>query len=457
MGELVWTTAADAASALDHAEAQIRAGEIAKCLAIAAMCGLHRIDETALVEGAERLIRGGADGTPLIGEFVAGEIAGLLGVSIPAAFDRISTVLNLRHRHPTLWQHVIDGQIRWWDAARVARDALVAGLDAEACARFDGWCATALAFQPWSTVRRQVERWLILADPEQAAERERSRQADRYVRFGDIEAGQVSMWGQLDAADGVALDQALDQLAESLGDEGVVDLGAGRAAGKPQRRAMALGVMARDVLGQAPLPTSAGAPTRKAEIVVRLDSSELGDADSCVAEVDGWGHLRLGKLPELLSGCHVTVRPVVGAGVPATDSYQVPDAMRLALEARNPVEVFPFGHTPSRRCDLDHTTPFNHRDRAGAGQTNLGNLGPLSRFAHRLKTHGGWRCEQPAPGWYLWRSPLGYRYLVTAQGSVLVDRPPPPEHRWWHREPPFDDPPEFCDPPESEVPPGEVA
>ncbi len=464
MTEMVLTTAADAASALDHAEAQIRAGEVAKCVAIAALCDLHRIDETALVEGAERLIQGGGDGTPVIGEFVAGEIAGLLGISIPAAFDRISTVLNLRHRHPTLWHLLTAGQIRWWDAARIARDASLAGLDAQACARFDKWCETALRFQPWSRVRRQVEKWLIQADPEKALEREEARHAGRYLNVGDIESGHVGVWGQLDAADGIALDQALDQLADSLDDNNVVDLGAGRAAGKDQRRAIALGIMARETLGQALLPTrtanppanpTLGRPTspRRAELIIHLDGGDLNDTDSGVAHVDHWGHLRLGKLPELLTGCHITIRPVVGGDMPAVDSYQVPDAMRLALEARNPTDVFPYGNKPSSQCDLDHTIPFNHRDRHGTGQTRPGNLGPLSRFAHRLKTHGGWQCEQPAPGCYLWRSPLGYQYLVTAQGTAMVHRPPPREHRWWEVEPPFDDPPEHPVPPEYLVPP----
>ena len=82
------------------------------------------------------------------------------------------------------------------------------------------------------------------------------------------------------------------------------------------------------------------------------------------------------------------------------------------------------------------------------GQTHLGNLGPLSSFTHRVKTHGGWRLEQPAPGTYRWRSPLGYQYAVTAAGTIRIGKPPPPEHHWWHQEPPDRHPPGDLGPPD---------
>lgn len=75
------------------------------------------------------------------------------------------------------------------------------------------------------------------------------------------------------------------------------------------------------------------------------------------------------------------------------------------------------------------------------GQTRLENLGPLSRRAHRAKTHGGWRLTQPQPGTFHWRSPAGFEYLVTPRGTTTLtvprtgppddppDRPPePPEY-----------------------------
>lgn len=448
--EIQLSTVADAAAALDHAQAQARAAEVATCLAIAALCDLHRVDEEVLFRGAERWVPGGGDGTPSIGEFVIGEIAGLLGVSPGAAVQRIATVLNLRHRHPALWRAMCGGTVRAWEAAMVAQACDAAGLDLAACLTVDRHCAVALAQQSWSRVRGQIDGWIIVADPRRAAERERAAARRRHVSFGDVADGHVPVWAQLDAADGLILDEALSALADALPH---TDRDASRAA--------ALGTLARHALGQEFLPLPGHAPTcepiaprRPVEVVVQLTPDEragqpgesgepapLGRARHAagrpVARVRGWGHVRTERLAEMFAGCKVTVRPVVDAAqLSPVDDYVVPAPIRLAMEARFPVDTFPFGTRPARSCDADHTIPYDDGAATGAGQTRLSNLAPLSRFTHRLKTHGGWRVEQPVAGVLIWTSPLGYRYLVTADGSTLIDRPPARETDWWRVEPP---------------------
>ena len=429
MAELVLKTVADAAAALDHATNAIKAGEVTQCLAIAALCDLHRVDETVLVEGCERWVQGGADGTPRIGEFVTAHINTLLGVSIGAAFARINRVLNLRHRHPTLWRLVIEGDIRAHEGFLVADAAVAAKLDAAACARFDHMCAHALRLQPWGRVKSQVEKWLVMADPEQAVANAEAAARRRDVTISQIKDGHVGLWGHLDAADGLALDEALTLLAQDV-DGDTID----------HRRATALGLMARQALGQNPLPDKDGtAAPRKADLIVRLDHTG-------VATIHGWGHILLSQLPNILSGCHIHVKPIlVGTDLPPVDGYQVPDTMRSVLNERNTVDVFPWGTRPADSCQADHTIPYTP---GAEGQTNLGNLGPLSSFTHRLKTHGGWHLEQPTPGHYLWRSPLGYEYEVTAAGTIHTRRPPPTEHAWWHQEPPDHTEPDDIAPPD---------
>ena len=51
------------------------------------------------------------------------------------------------------------------------------------------------------------------------------------------------------------------------------------------------------------------------------------------------------------------------------------------------------------------------------------NLGPLSRKAHRAKTHGRWKLEQPTPGTFHWTSPHGYQYQVTPTGTIRIRVP----------------------------------
>ena len=127
----------------------------------------------------------------------------------------------------------------------------------------------------------------------------------------------------------------------------------------------------------------------------------------------------------LLGHCQVSVRPVldVREQLPV-DAYEVPAAMRQALRLSRPSSVFPW--TSTYRPDFDHTVPFVPVESGGRrGQTRMDNLGPMTRFAHRVKTHGrGWRHRQPVPGVYLWRTPHGYWFRTDQHGSRSLGRDP---------------------------------
>lgn len=352
---------ADATAALHHATAEVASAEVAQCVAVAAMCDLYQVDQSVLFEGAERLIAGGGDGTPMIGEFVIAEVAGALKASIGSALEFTATVLNLRHRHPRLWRAAMAGSVRVWQARLVSEACEAAGLSREACLAVDRHCAIALAQQPWARVRRQLDGWILLADPARAAEREAAAAERRHVSFGEFRDGHVPLWAQLDAADGLALDEAITGIADTLPD-----------ADQHARRAAALGVMARHALGQEPLPLpghdpacAPRVPRRPVEIVVQFAAPRPCDASDAsrdeagpVALVHGWGHVQLERLAHAFTGCSVTIRPVVDTSrVGAVDGYRVPDTMRLALEHRFPVDAFPYGTRRSGTCDADHTVP----------------------------------------------------------------------------------------------------
>jgi len=92
--------------------------------------------------------------------------------------------------------------------------------------------------------------------------------------------------------------------------------------------------------------------------------------------------------------------------------------MRDPLLARHPAEVFRFG-AAVRRLDCDHSVPYLAPARGGPpGQTGLHDLGPLARDHHRANTRGHWWRRQPEPGTYVFRSPHGYFFVVTNQGSI---------------------------------------
>ncbi|MBC7291667.1 MAG: DUF222 domain-containing protein [Actinotalea sp.] len=85
--------------------------------------------------------------------------------------------------------------------------------------------------------------------------------------------------------------------------------------------------------------------------------------------------------------------------------YRPPDRIVEHVRQRNRTCVFPTCSVPSASCQLDHTVPFPH------GPTAADNLGPLCSAHHQLKTHGGFRLEQPEAGSFVVRTPTGHVYL----------------------------------------------
>lgn len=445
MLEQVPATTADALDAVDHARQHRRAAEVAEKIALLRAAELYEITSDTVDEWVEQLLPSEVDGVPPVGEFLAYELGPILGVSPSSAFAEISQVLWVRHRHPVLWEAFLEGTLWWWQAGKIAEACL--RLDVEQVAEIDRRCAHALTMWPWTRLWHHLPAWILQVDPD-AETRERYARTGRRMDIGTIEDGHCHVQGKLAADDAIAFEQAIAELAKQMVDpelpEGI-DFTDAEAATirRNHRRASAVGELARRAAGQDPLEF-------RVELVVHIDANtDPFGFGTGIARVEGWGNLLASCLPDFLAGSKVIVRPVLDPGmVHASDAYQPSELMRLAAETRNPVDVFPHGSRPTRSCDLDHTEPY--RDDGTRGQTGLHNLGPLSRRAHRAKTHGGWRLAQPEPGVYWWRSPMGYEYLVTAAGTTRLltpsRQPQPPEEpihlfnpeRW--ADPPPEDP-----------------
>ena len=156
-----------------------------------------------------------------------------------------------------------------------------------------------------------------------------------------------------------------------------------------------------------------------------LSQAALGAGHPVVRPQDG-GPLTLDELLEFLrrSQCQIRIQPLLDpTEVAPVDGYEVPQRLRAAVRANQIADVFPFGTCISENMDLDHTERYVPMDYGGPpGQTRLGNLGPMARPAHRAVTHGGWQKHQPEPGYFIHRSPIGYIYLVTNQGTLALGR-----------------------------------
>jgi hypothetical protein len=97
-----------------------------------------------------------------------------------------------------------------------------------------------------------------------------------------------------------------------------------------------------------------------------------------------------------------------------TRAYRPPELMRHLVNIRQRTCAFPGCCRPARRCDLDHTTPFDQ-----GGRTCPCNLSPLCREHHQTKQAPGWQLRQPEPGTLAWTAPHGRTY-TTQPGSYPI-------------------------------------
>jgi hypothetical protein len=160
-------------------------------------------------------------------------------------------------------------------------------------------------------------------------------------------------------------------------------------------------------------------------LYARTDTGHIGP----VARWEGEGPVTTAYLRDLLGpAATFTIKPVIDLpGMAPVDGYEIPDRHREAVHLRTPADAFPFAANTTRAKQHDHTRPYLPPDHGGPpGQTGLHNLGPLTQFHHRIKTHGTWTVKQPFPGIYLWRDPHGRTYLVDHTGTRPVGKTGPP-------------------------------
>ena len=442
-------TARELTLALADADRRERQAAADKAQLIAALCDVYRATDGSAnpaLPGAERLITVGADGTPVVSDFLVLEIGPLLGMSEASAGMLICDALNLRHRHPLLWQAVGELKVEVWKARRIANDVARAGLTLDAALAIDEKITPYLDKLPVGPLLRKLSRMIVKADEVLAEQRAKKARRERFVRIHHDIDGVSTVVARVATSDAIALDTALTLAASDA-------ILTGRPEGVDELRSEALGNLALAYLnnaGPAVAPargiltqgtdgpsqptshpgTGAGRAAgrrvpRVADIVVHIDQETLRTGKG-IARVEGVGPMLLDQVREVLGGCSkIRIQPVIDLNDdPGVDTYEIPDRIRRHVTLRNPVEVFPFSSRNSARCDLDHTSPYRHGQPKPATktpaspQTRSSNLGPLSRKVHRAKTLGAWTLTRPTPGEFLWTSPMGFTYTVDRTGST---------------------------------------
>ncbi|GAB3622726.1 hypothetical protein GCM10027418_08080 [Mariniluteicoccus endophyticus] len=460
----------------DTAE-RIRQAEIDQLLLIAACAQAYSwIDEyadhdaDARVLHGERLLPVGADGTPDVAEFLVLEVGPALGVSPAAASQQITDVLNLQHRHPRLWAHVIAGHVRFAAARKVAQTVAARGLPQAQALRVDERLAP---WAPgWGTTKmvNQAERLCAVIDPEGEEHRRQRALDERYVNTQPAGGGVIELSARLDGPAGLRLEATITELAGILADQpdplptteqnalvawpagadrspraralellgtpakAAALLAAGRTAAGTDHsgtqhtgpgRTDRIGPDGTDCAGVTPatsntIHTTAGTGTAgdmvlQLEVRVRPDETARGAG----GEVTGLGVVARSQLDQLLADASkVIVRPVVDLNADhQTSGYAPTPAQRWEVLAREQVVAFPFATRSSRSrfADLDHVVPWP------VGQTATHNLIPLDPRAHRAKTHGRFRVEPVRPGVVKWTTPTGQTYWVSPHGTFTDD------------------------------------
>ncbi len=342
--------------------------------------------------------------------YAAAALGARIQTSAYGAKRLIADAVELVERLPRLWAGVEAGTVRARHARHVAectRD-LSAGeaawVDGEVVGVADGRLA-------WARFEALVEGKVAAAAPESARLREEQAARERGVRMSRVNRfGMATLTVRADAATVVAIDAGIAAVARSL-EVTMAD------AGVAERRVSAVAVLTNPA---AHVDPAVGAVRVTAKVYLHLAP------DSPIARMEGHGpvttawvrHL-LDRLTGHLTGRaagRVRVTPVVDlAGQVPVDAYEIPSRLREAVHLVHPGDVFPYAAGLTRRVDLDHNHPY-----AEGGPTCLGNLAPLNRTHHRIKTHGGWEARQPFPGIVVWRDPYGAFYLVDATGTRRI-------------------------------------
>lgn len=363
-------------------------------------------------------------GTPWVAEFAPADLAAALGMTMDQAKVLMGDALELHYRLPRLCDLAEDGRIPPWQARVVA--SFTKDLSLEAALFADRLIAATPERISKVSAARLVQEARLYFDPDRAVDEEQKAAAHRgvWVRNGGA-PGTSEVEMTLDTDDAEAFDASIGQIAAELkrrGDTGPVDLRRARAAGilaDPQRAMEFLGGR-----GAGPTKGSRG----DVSLYVHLDVCDVR-ADCAggtgAATVERLGAITTQLLDEWLTrhaaaGTKITLRPVLDlhdAQDPAhrpVDRHDPPEAMREVVVLRDTHCVFPSCRRDSRFCDLDHITEYLPMEGGGPpGQTHPGNLAPLCRTHHRIKTHAAWGYKRLDDGTYTWTSPTGHQHAVT--------------------------------------------
>ncbi|MDX6203438.1 MAG: hypothetical protein QOJ83_2938, partial [Frankiales bacterium] len=156
-------------------------------------------------------------------------------------------------------------------------------------------------------------------------------------------------------------------------------------------------------------PTTPLTPHVEMQVIVPLPT--LLGLRQDTGELSGYGAIPAGMARELAAD-HAwrrwVVDPVTGHLLDyGRRCYRPPKPLADFIRALDRYCRFPGSGRTAAKADLDHPIPFDQ-----GGPTSARNLGALSRFVHRAKTHGDYQLTRDPDGTCTWTTPLGRVYTT---------------------------------------------
>ncbi|MGX5681332.1 HNH endonuclease signature motif containing protein [Schumannella luteola] len=328
----------------------------------------------------------------------AADLAVRLGVTEPVVRDQAARADVLIRRMPLLWAWFREGEIaasHMWVVADV-----ITGMPDEVLSRLEAEVLERRAL-PLPRFRTQVRLLAARLHPQELATRHEIAASKRAVWVESESDGMALLIARMPEADATRALAHIDHLARQavthpdetrtlaqiradlVRDLVAGDLKAGTGVG------VTVGVLI-------PVETLLGVAERPATLdgVIPIDPNT---ARNLAGESSFWRRL----LTDPVSGTILDYD---------RRSYRPPADLDRLIRTTHPVCDFPGCNRPSRTCDLDHTTAWQH-----GGTTTATNLRPLCRGHHRLKHHTRWTTDGTH-----WTSPTGH----TTPSANATDPPP---------------------------------
>ncbi|TMS50985.1 HNH endonuclease signature motif containing protein [Mycobacterium sp. DBP42] len=354
-------------------------------------------------------------------EEVCAEVSAAMRLSRGRAGTQVHHARVLRDKLPLVAARFAVGEIDYRVVcAIIARTGIVdrsvwAGLDAELAARAHRW----MRFSQ-RQLRDRIDQWVAKLDPN-GVRVPPDLTEERFVQIEAGSPGKATIWANLDAADGAALNQRLDAVAGTVCEHD--------PRTHEQRRADAVGPVAR---GQAQLACRCGrqdcaagqkrAAADAAVIHVLANQTTLDGTSNDPGYLPGHGILPAETVRDLARSAKIKPLPVPEPepGEEPTEAsvgeprYRPSVALTEFIRWRDLTCRFPGCDAPAQRCDIDHTAPWP------AGPTHPSNTKLYCRAHHLVKTFcPGWSDRQLPDGTVIVIAPTGHTYLTEPHGAGM--------------------------------------